>query len=251
MRSLSKSFGIILIVICMFSYMMVASAATGKLKDVEKNSISAVIQLLSGSSLAGDSATTITNLMDKYTLYTKYEKINDELYSKYKADTSNSEVGNSIANLITDPASKSDLDNADNGWSLVESTQITYSDLEKDKGYLIALMAVSKSDESKIYSYKTVYQATTSSTLSTYSDIANNNVGSDADVEKSAADKDVNKEETDDSEAEDKDDSDTVEKDTEEKADTNPETGINDYAIYLVPLSIIAGSTLMIRKKLV
>lgn len=249
MRSLSKSFVIIVMIMCMFSYMTGVSAATTKLSTVEKDSIKAVIKLLGGSTLSEDNATSITSLLDKYTLYTKYEKIDDTLYSKYKSNTNDETVGKSIADLISDPNKKEDLDNAENGWRKIESAQVEYTDLEKDSGYLVALMAVSKSDETKIYSYKTVYQATSDTTLSTYSDIANNNVDPDATVEDKSTNEDNSSNETTTDDSEEPTDETVEEK--EEKSDTNPETGISDYAIYLVPLSIIAGSTLMIRRRFI
>lgn len=249
MRSLSKSF-IIIIIMCMFSFISGVNAETGKLSSVESDSVSAVVKLLGGSTLSGDDATKITSLMNKYTLYTKYEVIDDTLYNTYKSDTSNTEAGNSIANLIQDPASKSDLDDESNGWSMIESAGLSYSELEKDKGYLVALMAVSKSDATKIYKYKTVYQATTDSTLTPYSEVAKSNAEEDDATKKIEKENTAaNTEESTDEETSEATAEEDVEK--EEKSETNPETGISDYAIYIVPLSLVLGSTLMIKRRFV
>ena len=237
MRSLSKSFGILIIVMCMFGYITCVNAVD-KLSSVESDSVSAVVKLLGGSTLAGDDATKITNLMNKYSLYYTYKEIDDTLYSNYKNDTSNTQYGDAIGNTITDPKSAAELNNENSGWFKLESTEITYSNLTKDKGYIVALMAVSKTDDTKMYRYKTVYQATTDSTLSPYSEVANNGAQSDEENtnENESNNEDENAEENENTE------------ETEEKADTNPETGISDYAIYIVPLALIAGSTLMIRR---
>ena len=34
-----------------------------------------------------------------------------------------------------------------------------------------------------------------------------------------------------------------------EKSEENPETGISDYAIYMVPLSLVLGTTLYLKRR--
>ena len=41
---------------------------------------------------------------------------------------------------------------------------------------------------------------------------------------------------------------DTVVPTTDEKTNNNPETGIEDWAIYLVPIGLISGSAILFRK---
>lgn len=242
MRKLSKTFMMMIMLLCMFSYMGVVSAQASKLADVEKNSISAVSNLLTGKELSSADKAKITALKDKYSLYYQYQVIDADTYSKYKAGDDSAE--DAIVKMISDPASKEDL-TSENGWSAIEGEQISYSDLEYDvenpTGYIVIVMAAA--NDGTIYSYKNVYQATSATTLATYSSVAKSAEIND-DVEKEDT---IEKEDTTTEEADTEDDVEDTEE--VEKSEKNPETGISDFAIYLVPLALIAGSTLYLKRR--
>ena len=244
MRKLGKSFLMIVMLLCMFSYMGVVKADTAKLSSVEKNSISAVSNLLTGKQLSTADKEKIDALSSKYNLYYQYQIIDSDVYSKYKSG--DDAAGVTIANLITDPDSEDDMKNAENGWSQVVDGKVTYSDLEYDaqnpKGYVVALMSVLKSDANKIYTYKSVYQATSATTLATYESVSKAEDIQDQEVTKEQTVEEP--EESDDSDSVDETDSEEV-----EKSEENPETGISDYAIYMVPLSLVLGTTLYLKRR--
>ena len=243
MKNFCKTFLMMIIMICVFGYIGVANAATDKLSSVEdSNTITAASNLLTGKDLSTADKSTITTLEGKYTLYYKYAKISSDVYDKYKSGDSSAST--TIAGLIKDPA---DADELENDWNKVSGTQILYNDpdfvydAENPTGYVIALMALSS--DNKIYTYKNVYQLTSATTFATYASIAKGAEVKDEEVQKEETVEKTDEEEDVDTEEE-PEAEEAVEKSTE-----NPETGISDVAIYLVPLAITLGSALYLRRR--
>lgn len=247
MKKLGKSFLMILMLLCMFSYMGVVKAADAlKLKDVESDSITAVENLLTGEALSTDDLSKITALQQKYDLYYSYAKIDADLFSKYKSGDDS--VSSTIAGKIPAPTKESEITGDTTTWKVLSGTQISYSDpaleynSENPVGYIVALEAVEKTPssgtEKKVYDYRNIYQSASTTTLVRYNASDNNNEDT---PKENPSEEEQPKEDSDQSE----------ESDTEEKAESNPETGISDMAIYLVPLSIGVGSVLLFKRRYV
>ena len=256
MKSIGKSLFLILILVCIFGYVGTASAAEQLSSKEDKTVMDAIYNLLSGKALSEDDKSTISTLQEKYKLYYQYKQIDSATYEKYKADSADSQTVKTIIDLIPTPGcdalSNAASESREGNWAVIEGTQVSYSNLKYDSsnpaGYLIMLVADSSTDgtacsSSTLYYSKNVYQATSATTLATYKSIAS--VGDTGD------ENEVEKQETDEEEDVDKDTEATEEEseDAEEKAESNPETGISDYAIYLVPLALVAGSALYLRRR--
>ena len=247
MRKLGKSLLMILMLLCMFSYMGVANALeASKLTTVESSAQTAIEDLLSGKTISGTSSeTTIQTLLSKYTMAYKIEKIDSTVYDQYKANTSGNSAS-TIANLVN-LSEYSDFNNLTTisekakKFALIDPAQpqVSHSDLELNAGYLVVLVAQSTSDQ-KLYEYRGVYQATTATTLATYNSISKGTGTTDEVDDGNTVDKDATVE---------KDENVEKETEEEEKAESNPETGISDFAMYIVPFSLVAGSALMIKRR--
>ena len=245
MRKLGKSLLLIVMLLCMFSYMGVANAIgkDAKFLTAEASAQSAIESLLSGQPLSETDKSVLIPLTEKYELYTKPQELTADEYAKFKQGQS-ADMEQKLYGIINpiDETKFSQL--SQSGWSAITNPpQVQYSDLSYDAanptGYLVVLVAKNKTD-SKLYYYGAVYQATSATTLATYASVANGATNTDE------VNKDVDKEETPAEEA-DVDKDEAVEK--EEKAESNPKTGISDMAIYLVPLSLVAGSALMLKRR--
>lgn len=240
MKKFGKSFLMIVVLLCMFSYMGVVNAES--LQSKEAASMNAVYNLLTGKALSDADKETITKLKLTYpNLYYNKVEIPSDVYTKYK--NQDSTASKTISDLIEIPSS--DQLTEDNGWTSIPGTQVSYSNLKYDSsnptGYLVALAAVTS--DNVVYGSKNVFQATSATTLATYSSIANTgDSGDETEVEKQEAEEEEEPE-VDKEEAEEED------VDKEEQAESNPETGISDYAVYLVPLALVAGSALYLRRR--
>lgn len=256
MRSLVKSLFMVLILVCIFGYVGTADAAEPLSSKEDKTVMDAIYNLLSGKALSEDDKSTISTLQEKYKLYYQYKQIDSDTYNKYKTDSTDSQTVNTITDLIQTPGcdslSSAVSESEEGKWAVIEGTQVSYSNLKYDSsnpaGYLIMLIADASTDgsscsSSTLYYSKNVYQATSATTLATYKSIASvGDTGDENEVEKQETDEEEEEDVEKDTEAEE-------EGDTEEKAETNPETGISDYAVYLVPLALVAGSALYLRRR--
>lgn len=219
------------------------SAATKNLSDVA----SIIAGVIGGS----EKEITAIDTANTYKYYYKYVELdkddfNEYVKSKYIVDNVSSEnsdeyVGASVAvsefesefnNKIADPA-VADLQS----WTASTDGQINLSELKYQEGthngYLLAVAATKDGDTSTVYMSKIILESKSGSTLGV--------------IEYTEADK-TSLDSVGDTEDYDTEDETTVSKDSSSAASTNPNTGISDYAIYLVPLAIILGSGLLLRK---
>ena len=112
-------------------------------------------------------------------------------------------------------------------WTLSSDNEITLSGLTyesgKHNGYVLAVAAVKDGDTSKVYIDRMILESTSSTTL--------------GEIAFLDSDKTVTTSQT------------TDEDETTVQSESNPNTGISDYAMYLVPLCIIVGSTILLKRK--
>ena len=155
--------------------------------------------------------TNATAFFEKYDVYYTYVKIDDTTFNTYLNDRNINNVSYYIptVNEVTDLGS----------WTKITDPNLSYTNLEYDQnkktGYLVAVAAIPKTDTSKIYVYREVCEVTGTTSLVTSSNISYE------------TDTNVNEEPV---------------------VEENPNTGISDYAIYLVPIALIGGTVLMMRK---
>ena len=114
-----------------------------------------------------------------------------------------------------------------NDWTESTDGQITLSNLKyeagKHHGYVLGVAAVKTGDNNTVYVTRIILESQSATTLSSIE--YNNNDMTQYN-----------------------DDTDAVVNDGESKSKSNPETGIEDYAIYLVPVLLIGGSAIIFRK---
>lgn len=215
---MKKIFNLLLVTICCFGFISVVSAE--EVWSSIPDDVSFVNDLLTGKSLTGNTAATA--FFEKYDVYYTYEKIDDTLYSNYVSDISkgtSTGAVDSVNALVPTVSSTDDL----GSWVKATEPSLTYGDMSyesgKKTGYIVALAAVDKTDNTKIYVYRLVSEVTGSNKIESSYEI---NCEDDTDV--------------------------TEETTTETVTKENPNTGISDYAIYLVPIALIGGTVLMMRK---
>lgn len=123
-------------------------------------------------------------------------------------------------NLIPTVSNTAGLD----GWTESTDNQINLTGLNyaqgQHNGYVLGVVAV---EGTKIYGARLILESTSTTTLENISYL---------DSDKSTYEENTN---------------DVVAK-QETKTNSNPETGIEDYVMYLVPLSIVLGSGILLRK---
>lgn len=177
---------------------------------------------------------------NKYKFYYKYVALDQTQFSDYvkarytvdNADSSTdqySKAASSVGDYESQFQSKigtvkaADLEK----WTLSSDNEITLSGLTyqsgKHNGYVLAVAAVKDGDTSKVYIDRMILESTSSTTL--------------GEIAFLDSDKTVTTSQT------------TDEDETTVQSESNPNTGISDYAMYLVPLCIIVGSAILLKRK--
>lgn len=227
---MKKVISFMIMVLAGFGFCTIVNA-----EETSLNSIASVTSEIGGS----DKEIIQTDSSNKYKFYYKYVSIDSDTFNsyvgvKYKLDDTDEsseeyvntesqlkEYENVFKSLIPE-VTASDLES----WTLASDNEITLSDLiyesDKHNGYVLAIAAVKDGDTSKVYIDRLILESTSSTTL--------------GQVSYTPADEqayDSNEDET---------SSDAV------STSNNPNTGISDYAIYIVPVCIILGSVILLRK---
>ena len=214
---MKKLFNLLLVIFCCFGFVSIVNAEEAW--SSIPGDVNFINDLIEGKDLTSNSAA--TDFFSKYDVYYKYEKIDDTLYGNYISDISQGTTtgaANSVDALVPSVSSVSELGT----WIKATSPKLSYSDIAYDStkktGYVIAIAAVDKSDNTKIYVNREVYEVTSTNEIKSSYEVNYDN--------------------------------DTSIQETEEQsvAEENPNTGISDYAIYLVPIALICGTALMMRK---
>lgn len=175
-----------------------------------------------------------TDSSNTYKFYYKYIAIDSEDFNSYidskyivdnSSDTSSEEYLTAQSQVeeyettfkgLIPSVTVADLES----WTLSSDGEINISDLVyqsgSHNGYVLAIAAVKDGDTSNVYIDRLILESKSQTTLGqiSYPEKTSSNVNSN----------------------------DTV------ATDENPNTGLSDYAIYLVPISIILGSTILLRR---
>lgn len=182
--------------------------------------------LIEGEDLSSNQE--FTDFLSKYDVYYKYSKIDDTIYQNYLSDVfKGTDLGaeDSIMSLVPTVESSEDL----SSWIKVSGSNLAFVDLEydetKDTGYVVGVAAVDKENNSKIYVYRGVFEVSSANTLV------------DAYTTHATEYQEGN--------------SNTTTTETTVATESNPNTGVSDYAYILVPLALIGGSILMFKRRYV
>lgn len=202
-------------------------------EEVDLSSIASVTSTVGGS----DKEIIQTDSSNTYKFYYKYMAIDSTDFNTYtnakyivdnSSDTSDEYVTastqveeyESIFRGLIPEVTAAELEN----WSLATDGEISLSDLTfesgKHNGYVLAVAAVKDGDTSKVYIDRLILESTSATTLGTIAYTTSN----DTTI------------------------TDSTYEDTTVTTNANPNTGISDYAIYLVPFCIIIGSAILLRK---
>ena len=221
----------LLVITCMFCFMTAVNA-----EEKVNSDVFTLNDQVGGTS---DSIIQI-NDADKVKYYYKFVKIDDTQFNQYaaakygvenndsaseaytQASTKVQELETGFLSLIPAVSKPSDLTAEGSGWTAANGKVITLANLVynagQHSGYLMAVAAVKDGDTANVYIVRKAFEATSATTLGaiTYLD-------ADKTVYQSSSNADT-------------------------QTESNPSTGISDYAIYLVPMSIILGSVLIFKK---
>lgn len=205
-------------------------------EELDLSSIASIPSDIGGS----DKEIIQTDSSNTYKFYYKYVTINEKDFStyigaKYIMDntsdssddyvTAQSQVAEyeGVFKGLIPEVNASDLES----WTLSSDGEINLNDLTyesgKHNGYVLAVAAVKDGDTSNVYIDRLILESTSATTLGqiTYTDTDQATYGANV--------------------------TDTTTDDTINTSD-NPNTGISDYAIYLVPICIILGSAILLKK---
>lgn len=227
---MKKVISFMIMVLAGFGFCTIVNA-----EETSLNSIASVTSEIGGS----DKEIIQTDSSNKYKFYYKYVSIDSDTFNsyvgvKYKLDNTDEsseeyvntesqlkEYENVFKSLIPE-VTASDLES----WTLASDNEITLSDLiyesDKHNGYVLAIAAVKDGDTSKVYIDRLILESTSSTTLGQISYTPSDEQAYDSNEDETS--------------------SDAV------STSNNPNTGISDYAIYIVPVCIILGSVILLRK---
>lgn len=227
---MKKVISFMIMVLAGFGFCTIVNA-----EETSLNSIASVTSEIGGS----DKEIIQTDSSNKYKFYYKYVSIDSDTFNsyvgvKYKLDNTDEsseeyvntesqlkEYENVFKSLIPE-VTASDLES----WTLASDNEITLSDLiyesDKHNGYVLAIAAVKDGDTSKVYIDRLILESTSSTTLGQVSYTPSDEQAYDSNEDETS--------------------SDAV------STSNNPNTGISDYAIYIVPVCIILGSVILLRK---
>ena len=232
---------LLMTIICSFVFVSVVNAAESDL-----DSVAAIISVIGGN----DKEIIQIDSNNTYQYYYKYVKINDSSFTDYvknkkvvdeSTDGSNAyitaakKVGDyekSFLGLIPTVNNSSEVTD----WKKANNNEIVLDNLDyvagSHRGYVLAVAAV-KNGDSNVYISRMILESKSKTTLGaiTYDT---------ADTSKSSKKVVTTKKVV----TENKKVVNNVAKKTKE----NPNTGINDYVLYLAPVSIVLGSAILLRK---
>ena len=228
---MKKVISFMIMVLAGFGFCTIVNA-----EETSLNSIASVTSEIGGS----DKEIIQTDSSNKYKFYYKYVAIDNDTFNsyvgvKYKLDDTDQsseeyvntesqlkEYENVFKSLIPE-VTASDLES----WTLASDNEITLSDLiyesDKHNGYVLAIAAVKDGDTSKVYIDRLILESTSSTTLGQVSYTPSDEQAYDSNEDEMLSDDAVS-------------------------TSNNPNTGISDYAIYIVPVCIILGSVILLRK---
>lgn len=228
---MKKVISFMIMVLAGFGFCTIVNA-----EETSLNSIASVTSEIGGS----DKEIIQTDSSNKYKFYYKYAAIDNDTFNsyvgvKYKLDNTDEsseeyvntesqleEYENVFKSLIPE-VTASDLES----WTLASDNEITLSDLiyesDKHNGYVLAIAAVKDGDTSKVYIDRLILESTSSTTLGQVSYTPSDEQAYDSNEDEMLSDDAVS-------------------------TSNNPNTGISDYAIYIVPVCIILGSVILLRK---
>ena len=225
---MKKLFYIAIAVVCSVGFIGMVNAE--ETWNSENNEF--VKSLITGSDLTSDTAA--KDFLSKYDVYYRYQKIDDTVYNNYLTDSfGNTNIGakDEIAGLVPTVNETTEITSDDSIWVQVPASKIkiTIEDLAYNEasptGYLVAVAAIDKKDSTKVQIYRGVYEVSSTNTLVDINEI---HYSGEFDTT----------------------DEDTYATESEDVAtNKNPDTGLSDWAIYLVPLALISGSALMFRRR--
>lgn len=240
-----KRFSLLLMIV-VFGFCFVTCVNASEL---ELDKVAAITATIGGN----DKEIIQIDTSNNYTYYYKYVKIGDNDFSDYVKNkqivdkstdgsseyiTAASKVGEYETNflkLIPTVSKASDVST----WIKSTDNEIKVSNLTyksgSHNGYVLAVAAV-KNGDTNVYISRMILESKSASTLGLVSD---NNASSN-----NSENTTNNTETTRDIELDDTNTANTEDMSTEE----NPNTGLNDYALYLAPIAIIFGSAILLRK---
>lgn len=231
---MKKVFYLTIMLICSFGFIGVANAESSLgeelMLDTNGGSYTDINDTLNGG-------TVFSKFTDKYDFYYKAVKI---LFDGIGNGCGYFDEGNekSLKEYIPEINSIDDL----NGYTKIESIPMTPNwEYEKFGGYVIALVAVDKKDNSKIYVDRNIYDIVKEGEKVLVSNQDNCSAGDPASQYIRRDGKTYN---------DDVDLNYSSDNYTTTQTYTNPETGLNDYIIYILPIILIVGSYLVIRKRI-
>lgn len=200
-------------------------------EEVDLSSIASITSDVGGA----DKEIIQTDSSNTYKFYYKYVAINSEDFNAYVgalykmenlSDSSDEFVAiqsqvtqyeNTFKGLIPE-VKTTDLES----WTLSSDGEINLKDLTyesgKHNGYVLAVAAVKDGDNNNVYINRLILESTSTTTLGQVSYTEADQVTYDT-----TTNDQIN-------------------------TDSNPNTGISDYAIYLVPICIILGSAILLKK---
>lgn len=215
--------------------------------ETSLSSVASVTTVIGGS----DKEIMQTETSGTYKFYYKYVLIDSNEFAKYvtakgkianlsESSDAYKKVAKEIESYETTfkgaiaTVTVEDLEN----WTLSSDGNITLKDLKyesgKQYGYVLAVAAVKDGDTSKVYIDRLILE---SKSISTLGEVTVSNTSTSTTSSSTSTT------------LEDDESSEYDVEDEEVTTSTNPNTGLNDYILYIVPISIAIGSVILFKRK--
>lgn len=200
------------------------------------------------------------NFIQKDKLYYKYTKMTDEETQKYEETVKKGVYTEEQGTLVTKYKTNTENFMKENGelnvptdWKKLENNKFVFQNLEAGKGYFVEIFVVVEyNGKTSADSMNAIYKAKDATTLEPLSDTNEaldymlaliDSIYSESEEENKTS-TETNKTNT---KSVSNENTTKTEKDIQ--TTVNPETGLNEYIKYVVPLALLLGTVLVIKKK--
>ncbi len=201
------------------------------------------------------------NFIQKDKLYYKYTKMTDEDFQKYEEAVKKGVYTEEQGKLITTYKTNTENFMKENGelnvpsdWKKLENNKFVFQNLETGKGYFVEIFVVVEyNGKTEADSMNAIYKAKDQTTLEPLTDT--NEVLDyisgliDSIYSESEEENKINTESNKKTNTQKVSSANTTQTEEDIQTTVNPETGINDYIKYAVPLALLLGTVIVIKKK--
>lgn len=255
-----KKVFMILTIICSIFIIGNVSAAENDSEDFKKmvGDLKSVFTAINNGSELGN-----LSLIHKDKIYYKYTRLTDEEFTKYEEAIAKNnfsiereDIINKYKTNVENFMTATGELNIPNGWTKLENNKFVFQNLEAGKGYFIEIYIVAEV-EGKLVGESTgdIYKAkdaTTMEALYDINEVLDFMLGLISGIEEESKKEETTQNNNNNNTVQPNNKNTSTEKTTQNtqyvQTTQNPNTGLNDCLKYIVPLALLIGSTIIVKK---